>query len=371
MSEGAPHEHKVPSDLTQVPIIWKYELLRYLRSKRLIASVAIAFVVIGLIYILPPALGTPYSGTRTDSRVQIVGLEAMGVPLGSLPFQSIGLLNDTGVHLSTIAVFVNGTELPKGATTWVITGTSGAPDVSIPGVDVVLLFFGNMSMSTVTASYDWSMPAQDFEGTFLGFASILIVICATFFGADAIVGEYQNRTGYLMFPNPVRREVLFFGKYAASMTAGMAVIAIFYVSIIVLSVFSVGAIDNDIGLSFAFALEYMMATMAIAYLISSILKGTTGATVLTFFMFVMILPIVDSVSMFAGVKISASITFAGEVLQYIIQNPYPVDTTTSMGAFSFNQYYPDPALAALTMLVYAAVAIVLSLILFKRKELSG
>lgn len=174
-----------------------------------------------------------------------------------------------------------------------------------------------------------------------------------------------------MFPNPIKRGSLFFGKYAASMTAGIVVIGIFYASITILSLLTIGKIDADLGLSFAYAFEYLLAVMAIAYFISSILKGTTGATVLTFFLFVMILPIVDGVSSVAGVKISASITFAAGVLQYILQDPYPHDSTQAVGGMTFHSYYPDPAMAAVTIFIYAAVAIVLSLILFKRKELSG
>jgi ABC-2 type transport system permease protein len=371
MSENAPREHKVPTDLAQIPIVWRYELLKYLRSRRLIASIAVAFLVVGLIYALPIAFGHPYSGHATDTEVKIVGLGSLGVPPGTLPFESVGVLNDTGVHADTITVSINGTVVPRG-TLWFVAGENGTPSVNVPGSEVVLLFVNNVSADLVTASYDWSQSAQNFESGFLSFASILIVICATFFGADAIVGEYQNRTGYLMFPNPIKRQSLFFGKFAASMTAGIVVMVIFYASVLVLSVVSVGAVDSDLALSFAFALEYMVAVMAIAYLISSVLKGTTGATVLTFFLFIMILPILDSISMVSGVKLGGSITFAGGVIQYIIQDPYPVDSSSSFGGgFTFYNFYPEPVMAAITMAGYAIVAIVLSIILFKRKQLSG
>ncbi len=371
MTEGPPHRQKVPTDLVQIPIIWKYEMLKYLRSKRLIASIAIAFLVIGLIYIIPPAFGSPYSGSETD---ETVATYELGLPPGTLPYHSTGTLDNAGVDSDSVVISVNHTVVPRGSTTWTIT-TSGvsAGEFTIPRGTAVILFTMNVTGANVTASYDWSTPAEDFEGTFLSFASILIIIAATFFGADAIVGEYQNRTGYLMFPNPVKRETLFFGKFAASMTAAILVVAIFYASVILLSVFTIGAIDDDIGLSLAFALAYSTVAMAVAYLISSILKGTTGATVLTFFLFVMILPIVDGVSMVAGVKLEGSVTFSAGVIQYILSDPYPVDTTfDDMGAgFTMHNFVPDPAVAALTMLVYAVVAIVLSLILFKRKQLAG
>jgi ABC-2 type transport system permease protein len=369
MTEGPPHDHRVPADLVQIPIIWRYELLRYLRSKRLIASIAIAFLVIGLIYIIPLAFGSPYTGSETDEPVTTYEL---GLPPALSPIHSTGSLDHAGVDLDSVTISVNHTVIPRGPTTWTITD-SGLSVGELPIPKGTLLFNFNVTGSNVTASYDWATPAEDFEGTFLGFTSTLIIIAATFFGADAIVGEYQNRTGYLMFPNPVKRQTLFLGKFAASMTAGIIVVVVFYASVVLLSVFTVGAIDADIGLSFAFALEFTVAAMAIAYLISSVLKGTTGATVLTFFLLIMILPLVDGISMVAGVKLEGSVTFAAGVIQFILADPYPVDSTMDdVGAgFTIHNYYPDPALAALTMLVYAVVAIVLSLILFKRKELAG
>ncbi len=366
MVEGSPHAQKVPSDIAQIPIIWRYELLKYLRSRRLIASLAIAFVVIGLIYALPPLLGSEYSGSRTD---QAISIERS--PMG-IPYQSIGTFNDTGVLPDTVKIFVNGIEVPRGSNTWVIAGVNGAPSLSrFFGTETIVLFVGNMSSSNVTSSYEWRVSAESFEGNFLGFANLLIVICATFFGADAIVGEYQNRTGYLMFPNPIKREALFFGKYSASMTAGIVVVGLFYGSIALLSLISAGGIDSNLGLSFAFALEYLLAIMAVAYFISTILKGTTGATVLTFFLFVMILPIIDQVLSISGVKPTGSVSFAAGVLQYITQNPYPVDASETFRRITLHTYYPDPTIAAITMLAYVVVAVVLSLVLFKRKELAG
>jgi ABC-type transport system involved in multi-copper enzyme maturation permease subunit len=53
-------------------------------------------------------------------------------------------------------------------------------------------------------------------------------------------------------------------------------------------------------------------------------------------------------------------------------NPYPVDSTVDFGqGVSFSQFYPDPAIAALVMVIYAVVALILSMILFKKKQLSG
>ena len=111
--------------------------------------------------------------------------------------------------------------------------------------------------------------------------------------------------------------------------------------------------------------------MAVAYLISSILKGSTGATVLTFFMFLMILPIIDNVGMFSGVKIEGSLTFSSGAITYILVDPYPVDEMMEMGGFSFHSFYPDQVLAVIVMAAYAIVSLVLGMFLFNRRQLSG
>jgi ABC-type transport system involved in multi-copper enzyme maturation permease subunit len=38
---------------------------------------------------------------------------------------------------------------------------------------------------------------------------------------------------------------------------------------------------------------------------------------------------------------------------------------------SFYSFYPDPAMAALVMLIYAVVAVIMSMVLFKKKQLTG
>jgi ABC-2 type transport system permease protein len=278
MSETVKTHRHTPSDAVQVPIVWRYELLKYLRSKRLLASIAISALVVGLIYAIPILTGDGYGNTTREQ----------------------------------------------------------------------------------------------FSVNFVQFASILVVICATFFGADSIVGEFQSRTGYLVFPTPMKREVLFLGKFMASMTSGIVVMTLFYLGVGGLAFATVGGVSADFLTSYGFALEYLLAAMAIAYLISSIMKGSTGATVLTFFLFIMILPIIDGISMFSGVKVQGSLTFAGGVVVDILMNPYPVDMKQDFGqGVSFYNFYPDPAMAALVMLIYAAIAIILSMVLFKKKQLTG
>lgn len=361
--------HEVPSDLSQLPIVWRYELLKYLRSWRLYASVIIVVAIVALLYLLPPLLGEAYSGTDTMRDVQVTPMDySSGLPgLSEYDVYGVAVLERNQIDTSTLVVYRDGTEyLSAGGSNWILSEMEyGSSSI------YTLVFMQNITGSTIAASYEWYISPESFETLFLGFASFLIIICATFFAADAIVSEFQNRTGYLVFPNPMKRSVLFMGKFAASLTAGLIVVTFFYGIVAALSVVSARGIDDDYLLSYAYAAEYLVAAMAVAYLISSIMKGSTGALVLTFFMFLMIMPILDNVASFSGVKIEGSLTFSSGAMTYILIDPYPVDESQSFGGFTMNVYYPDQVLAALTMAGYVLVALVIGMFLFNRKQLAG
>ncbi len=364
MAEEHEATHGIPSDLSQIPTVWRYEVLRYFRSRRLLAALVVVGVILSLIYILPPLYDSPYSGTDTEVSLHIDPAYAWQVD----DPEYIGSINRTAIDEGTLEIFVDGEPYPSlDGVNWVFSsGEAGGLGFN------AVLFMQNVSGLDVTATYEWYTPPESFASNFIGFVSILVIICVTFFAADSLVGEFQNKTGYLLFPNAVKRGTLFAGKFAASLTMGFVVVGLYYGVVAVLSMVSARGIDDDYMLSFLLAFEYIVAATAIAYFISSLLKGTTGALVLTFLLLLMIFPIVDGVSAVSGVKIEGSVTFAAGAISYILYDPYPVDSMLDTGmGMEFHSFYPTPEIAAIVMLLYAVVACLLSMILFKRKQLAG
>ncbi len=219
---------------------------------------------------------------------------------------------------------------------------------------------------------DYPADSRDFCGQFLNFANILVILAATFFGADALVGEFQQRTAYLIFPNPLKRWVIFGGKLIASFGMSAATISLFYI----LAGSAVGIIDGNLpvemAFSFGIALLYTFSALSVAYLVSAYLKNTVSSAVLTFFLFFLILPIIDSVLTLSQVKPWFSLTFSAGTTKYIIMNPYPVDSSIAipMGkkAMAFREYYPVVATSIGVMLSYAAASIALALYRFNKKD---
>ncbi len=282
-------EWNAPSDGRQVLIVARYELLRYIRSNRLLGIFALAALIVALILIVPPALGQPY---------------------------------------------------PKD-------------------------------------------PAY-FAQRFILWANILVIVGATLFAGDALASEFQGRTGYLMFPNPVKRWVFFAGKYIASILTMLFVLVVYYGVISILTFLHSGDVSRLTLDSFGLAFVYMFGTIGVAYLVSSIMKGSTGALVFTFAILFLIFPIVDGVLSFAQVKPSFSLTFSAQAISAIMQSPYPSDqliTAPLGGRFGGNltggenveffNYYPDPNLAPAVMAVYAIVSVIIALIIFRRREMAA
>lgn len=274
-----------PSSVRQIGTVVKYELLKYLRGRRLLAIVLLTIIISAIFLIVPPAIGSEY---------------------------------------------------PK--------------------------------------------DPKQFILNMLGFLGILSILSATFFGADAIVSEFEAKTGYFLFPNPIRKAAIFAGKFIASALVSVGTIALYY-AIAIASVRIIdGSIPANIGLSFAYALVYLFAILAVSYLFSSIMRSSVYSLILTFFTFFLILPIVDGVGAIAKFKPWFSITFASGIATYIFDIPYPTDqvftTTTGPQAgggaaqtISLAQYYPDVRLSLIVMGVYFIVAFILSVILMRRRQM--
>ena len=206
--------------------------------------------------------------------------------------------------------------------------------------------------------------------------NLLIIIGATLFAGDAIVSEYQNRTGYLIFPNPVKKSVLFAGKLLASVIIIDGAVLIWYGVGMLSGVAITGSVTILAVYSLLLALLYSIACIGVGFFLSALMKGSTGALVFTFALLFLILPIVDStVGAIGGVKPEISLAFAGGTVGDVMQTPYPVDSnhTQHIGGQNLTLYswIPNVTTSIIVMLGYSAALGALTLVLFKRREMVG
>jgi ABC-2 type transport system permease protein len=134
----------------------------------------------------------------------------------------------------------------------------------------------------------------------LTFGASMAALGAVFFAGDAIAGEFEGRTGFLLFTNPIKRELLWIGKYLASFIA-VALLMIFTYIIMAIALLAIyHKVPMEIFQSFGMAMFYAAATLSTTFLFSAISKGSMGATIMTLVFVWVICGILESVLAFTG-----------------------------------------------------------------------
>jgi ABC-2 type transport system permease protein len=212
----------------------------------------------------------------------------------------------------------------------------------------------------------YASEPNEFVSTFASFSGLLVVLGGVLFAADALVSEHEKRTGYFLFPNPVRREVLVLGKLVASLLTSGLIISVYYLAATLAALAVTGATTWEVGLSYAYALAYAVAVVGVAYLVSAVLKSTVAATVLTFFLFTLIFGIVGALLMLGRVDPWFVPTSAAGIIGNVLSPAPPGGPGGGFGSF-----VPDPATSLAVFAAYFVTGSVLAILLFRRRELSG
>ncbi len=200
----------------------------------------------------------------------------------------------------------------------------------------------------------------------------LATIGAVFFAGDAIAGEFESKTGFMLFTNPVRRITLVTGKYLASCIA-VALLLIFGYAIISITLLAIyGDVPFETIKSFGLALLFAGSVLSVTFFFSSISRGAMGATVMTLLFIMVISGIIESVLIFAD-KPSWFILSAGGDSIATVYGGYELfleGIIPQGGMLPFEIETPDIGLTALAMAAYLVVGLVLSIWITKRRQLA-
>jgi len=202
----------------------------------------------------------------------------------------------------------------------------------------------------------------------------MAVIGAIFFSGDAIAGEFESKSGFMLFTNPVKRTTLVLGKYIASCIA-VAILIIFGYLIVCISLYAIyQTIPFETAQSFGLCLLYGASIVAFTFLFSSISTGAMGATVLTLVVFMVISGVIESVLMLADKPYWFLISTAGDSIttvyggvELILAGLMPME---EMHNFPFEIESPDIGRSVLAMVIYLAIGLISSLIISNRRQLS-
>ena len=201
----------------------------------------------------------------------------------------------------------------------------------------------------------------------------LAALGAVFFAGDAIAGEFESKTGYILFTNPVKRLTLVIGKYLACLIAVVLLIIFTYI----ISTVSLVAIYQEVPFetltSFGLCLLFAAAVLSVTFFFSAVSKGSMGATVMTLLFVWVICGIVESVLAFTGNPYWFVLSAGGDSIAMAYG-----DLSAFMGGFGgggmeamMANFEPlTSAMAAWGMTIYLVLGLGLSLWISNRRQLA-
>lgn len=207
---------------------------------------------------------------------------------------------------------------------------------------------------------------------FITSMSAIAILAAVFFSGDAIASEFEHGTGYMLFPNPVRRTTLVIGKYLACFIATAVILGLAYLISAGALVGFYGEVPFGILGSLAIALMMACCVISIAFAFSSALKGGMGATIATLLIFMVISPIISSSLAYAGYNPWFMPDRAGDA----VGATYGVPFEELVGGFygggqmmgGMLQASQDPIRSFFVLTAYAVVLFLISIWMTERRE---
>lgn len=198
--------------------------------------------------------------------------------------------------------------------------------------------------------------------------NLCVILTGIFFGADAISTEFQNRTGYYLIPNPVRRSSIYVGKWIASFLASAIAIGVYAAITIADGAIYFGSnVPYQFGESFAFAIFYIFPILGVSFFISSVFKNNSYSILVTaillLFGFNYIAPLITTLSNSEPWYV---LTYgAGIITNVLSSSGYPPHEVVIAGFTSYSATIPE---GLAIMFTYFVVTSILGITLFEKKD---
>src|SRR5467141_2012935 len=203
--------------------------------------------------------------------------------------------------------------------------------------------------------------------------TLVVILSGIFFGGDAISGEFQNKTGYFLVGNPLRRSSIYIGKWIAALTASLIILAIYAAIAIGNGIYYFGAnIPYQYGESLIFSVLYLIAVLGFTFFFSSLFKSSSMSILVTAILFLFAFSLIQViVSTLAQVEPWFIITYGSGIIGNVLTDPYPTTQTVRGGFGGRNEtkIFAVSIPEGIAILAgYFVVTAVIGLLLFERKE---
>jgi len=211
---------------------------------------------------------------------------------------------------------------------------------------------------------DFGASASLFAANTLGFLPVLIIISAALFAGDAICGEFEKKTGLLLFPTMQSRTSIFIGKYIAALLATFLVVSLYcaVTTLEIMGIYGVGEIPAELAKSYLLALLFTTSAVSVVYFLSSILKRAISSTILGFVLLMMVMHVIQEVLGFVGVEPWFIVTYSAELiterLGEVTFGPGNHDDEFNSARFSPDLYVGIGVMIAYTLILFLSSIVI-------------
>jgi ABC-2 type transport system permease protein len=201
--------------------------------------------------------------------------------------------------------------------------------------------------------------------------TLVVILSGIFFGGDAISGEFQNKTGYFLVGNPLRRSSIYIGKWIAALTASLIIFAIYAAIAVGNGIYYFGAnIPYQFGDSLAFSVLYLIAVLGFTFFFSSLFKSSSMSILVTAILFLFAFSLIELiVSRLAQIEPWFIITYGAGIIGNVLIDPYPLtQSTRGPGGREVSTFAVSIPQGIEILAGYFVITAVIGLLLFERKE---
>jgi len=201
--------------------------------------------------------------------------------------------------------------------------------------------------------------------------TLVVILSGIFFGGDAISGEFQNKTGYFLVGNPLRRSSIYIGKWIAALTASLIIFAIYAAIAVGNGIYYFGAnIPYQFGDSLVFSVLYLIAVLGFTFFFSSLFKSSSMSILVTAILFLFAFSLIELiVSRLAQIEPWFIITYGAGIIGNVLIDPYPLtQSTRGPGGREVSTFAVSIPQGIEILVGYFVITAVIGLLLFERKE---
>jgi ABC-2 type transport system permease protein len=197
----------------------------------------------------------------------------------------------------------------------------------------------------------------------------VIVLSGIFFGGDAISGEFQNKTGYFLVGNPLRRSSIYIGKWLGALIASLIIFAVYAAITVGNGLYYFGNIPYQFVESLSFSILFLVAVLGFTFFFSSLFKTSAMSILLTAILFLFAFMLIQIlVAGLVQIEPWFIITYGSGIIGNVLSDTYPTTQAVRVAGrerFTYAATIPE---GIAILLAYFVVTAVLGLILFERKE---